>query len=75
MARIWISRFDPELVNVFKRLFIGIGIKTIGYLTISAGIFLSIKDKGLALLIVCTGALFVVFGWILIYIALRGARR
>lgn len=74
MAKIWISRFDPELVDVFKRLFVGIGVKTIGYLTITAGIFLAIKDKNLALQIVVCGVILVVIGWVLIVKALRQAK-
>lgn len=71
MAKIWISRFDPELARAFKRLFVGIGVKTVGYLTITAGIFLAIKDKSLALNIVFVGIMLVAFGWILIFRALK----
>ena len=74
MAKVWISRFDPELIHVFKRLFIGIGVKTIGYLTIAAGIFLAIRDKNLAYKIVYIGVFLVISGWSLIYIALRQSK-
>lgn len=74
MAKIWISRFDPELANAFKRLFVGVGVKTIGYLTITAGIFLAIKDRSLAFQIVLAGVVLVVIGWVLIVRALRQAK-
>mgnify|MGYP007013855486 CR=1 FL=1 len=71
MARIWLARFDPKLVEVFRRLFLGLGIKTVGYLIIAAGIFFSIKDKDIALFAVILGAFLVIFGWMLIYRALK----
>lgn len=54
------------------RLLFGIGLKTIGYMTIAAGIFLSIGNRDLALRIVLFGILMVIFGWILVIKALRG---
>jgi len=74
VAKIWISRFDPELVSIFKRLFVGIGVKTIGYLTITAGIFLAIKNKNLAFQIVLVGLFLVIVGWVMIIRALRQAK-
>lgn len=74
MAKIWISRFDPELAEAFKRLFVGIGVKTIGYLTITAGIFLAIKNRSLALNIVFVGIILVALGWVLIVRALKQSK-
>ena len=48
------------------RLLLGVGLKTVGYMTIAAGIFLG------ALRVVVFGALMVVFGWGLVIKALRG---
>ena len=53
------------------RLFAGISIKTLGYMVIAAGIFLSLKDKNLAYKIVLFGILMVLSGWGLIIKALR----
>ncbi len=69
----WIFRFDPELMDVYRRLFIGIGVKTFGYLIIAAGIFLSIKNKDLACKTIYVGISLVVLGWLLIYQALKMA--
>ncbi len=54
------------------RLIFGIGLKTLGYMTIAAGIFLSIGNRDVALKVVVFGALMVIFGWGLIIKALRG---
>ena len=54
------------------RLFAGISIKTLGYMVIAAGIFLSLKDKNFAYKIVLFGILMVLSGWGLIIKALRG---
>ncbi|MCS7121911.1 MAG: hypothetical protein NZ895_04865 [Archaeoglobaceae archaeon] len=51
------------------RVLSGIAIKTIGYMVISSGIFLSLKSKDLALKVVVFGTLLVIAGWFLI---LRG---
>ncbi len=53
------------------RLFAGISIKTLGYMVIAAGIFLSLKDKNFAYKIVLFGILMVLSGWGLIIKALR----
>jgi len=63
---------NSKLTILFKKLFLGISIKTIGYLTIASGIFISIKNKDIAFKIVIIGAILVVLGWILIIRALRG---
>ena len=54
------------------RLLFGVWLKTVGYLTIAAGIFLSIGDRDFALRVVVFGVLMVVFGWLLIIKALKG---
>ncbi len=51
----------------------GVGVKTIGYLTITAGIFFAIKDKNLALQIVLSGVFLVIAGWVLVIKALKQA--
>ncbi|HIP62539.1 MAG TPA: hypothetical protein EYH04_00175 [Archaeoglobus profundus] len=61
-----------KLPTLFKKLFLGISIKTIGYLIIASGIFISIKDKDIAFKMMIIGAVLVVLGWILIIRALRG---
>ncbi len=69
-----ISKVDIRSVARF-RLLVGIGIKTIGYMVIAAGIFLSIKDKVLAYKIVIFGVLMVLSGWGLIVQALKTSSR
>jgi len=63
---------NSKLPMLSKKLFLGISIKTIGYLIIASGIFISIKDKDVAFKMIIMGAVLVVFGWILIIRALRG---
>lgn len=63
-----------ELSPLYARILIGVGIKTIGYMLIAAGIFLSLKDKNLALQIVYLGIGFVIVGWIMIIRTLRMAK-
>jgi hypothetical protein len=65
-----VSRIDLRSIATF-RLFVGISIKTLGYLVITAGIFLSIKNKDVAFRIVQFGVLMVVAGWLLIIRALK----
>ncbi len=62
------------LTPLQTRLLVGVGIKSLGYLIVASGIFLSLKDKALALKIVYLGVCFVVFGWFLILRALRLAK-
>jgi len=63
---------NSKLPILSKKLFLGISIKTIGYLIIASGIFISIKDKDVAFKMIIMGAVLVVLGWILIIRALRG---
>ena len=63
---------NSKLIILLKKLFLGISIKTIGYLIIASGIFISIKDKDIAFKMMIIGAVLVVLGWILIIRALRG---
>ena len=63
-----------ELTPAHLRLMIGVGLKSLGYLIIAAGIFLSLKDKALALKVIYIGVSFVIFGWFLMIRALRLAR-
>ena len=63
-----------ELTHLHLRILIGVGIKTLGYLIIAAGIFLSIRDKGLALRAVYLGISLVVVGWFVVIRSLRLAR-
>ena len=63
---------NSKLPMLSKKLFLGISIKTIGYLIIASGIFISIKDKDVAFKMIIMGAVLVVLGWILIIRALRG---
>ena len=63
---------NSKLPMLSKKLFLGISIKTIGYLIIASGIFISIKDKDVAFKMILMGAVLVVLGWILIIRALRG---
>ena len=60
-----------ELTPLHARVLIGVGIKSLGYLIIASGIFLSLKDKNLALKVVYVGVCFVVFGWFLVLRALK----
>jgi len=60
-----------KLPIISKRLFLGISIKTIGYLIIASGIFISIKNKDVAYKMIIIGAILVLLGWILIIRALR----
>jgi ABC-type antimicrobial peptide transport system permease subunit len=67
-----LTRFDAELIKVFRSLFVGIAVKTLGYLMLGAGIFMSfLLDKNLGYNIVIAGATMVIAGWIMIYRALR----
>ncbi len=63
-----------ELTPLHLRLLIGVGVKSLGYLIVAAGIFLSLKDKALALKVVYIGVSFVIFGWFLVFRALRLAK-
>ena len=63
---------NSKLPILSKKLFLRISIKTIGYLIIASGIFISIKDKDVAFKMIIMGAVLVVLGWILIIRALRG---
>jgi len=63
-----------ELTHLHLRILIGVGIKTLGYLIIAAGIFLSIRDKELALKVVYIGISLVVVGWVMIIRSLRLAK-
>ncbi len=54
-----------ELSALYARMSIGTGIKTLGYLLITAGIFLSWKNKHLALQLVYFGVGFVAVGWLI----------
>ena len=60
-----------KLPIISKRLFLGISIKTIGYLIIASGIFISIKNKDVAYKMIIIGAILVLLGWILIIKTLR----
>lgn len=63
-----------ELTHLHLRILIGVAIKTLGYLIVAAGIFLSIKDKTLALKVVYIGVSFVVVGWVVVIRSLRLAK-
>jgi len=63
-----------ELTPQHLRLLMGIGVKSLGYLIVAAGIFLSLKDKTIALKVIYVGVSFVIFGWFLIVRALRLAK-
>jgi len=63
-----------RLEPLYVRIFIGAGIKSIGYLIVAVGIFLSLKDKSLAIKVVYTGVCFVVFGWFVIIRSLKLAK-
>ncbi len=60
-----------ELTPLHARVLIGVGIKSLGYLIIASGIFLSLKDKNLALKVVYIGVCFVIFGWFLVLRAFK----
>ncbi len=63
-----------ELSPLYARILIGVGIKTIGYILIAAGIFLSLRDKNLALQIVYLGVGLVLVGWMMIIRTLHMAK-
>ena len=67
-------RFDAETVAMLKVLLAGVWIKTLGYLTIGAGIFLAPVSK-LATAVIILGFVLVVIGWALMYRALVMSRR
>jgi|GEM_PF-5887992 hypothetical protein len=70
MAVSSLSRIDWKTIATF-RLIAGIVLKTMGYMVIAAGIFISLRSRELALKIVEFGVLMVIFGWILVVIALK----
>ncbi len=62
---------DPKLIRELKRLAIGVGMKTIGYLLIAGGIFLPLINKKMGYTAIYAGVILVVAGWVYIYVALK----
>jgi uncharacterized membrane protein len=62
---------DPKLIRELKRLAVGVGMKTIGYLLIAVGIFLPLVNKKMGYTAVYAGLILVVAGWVYIYVALK----
>ncbi len=62
---------DPKLVRELKRLAVGVGMKTIGYLLIAVGIFLPLVNKKMGYAAVYAGLILVVAGWVYIIVALK----
>lgn len=75
MARVYIPRCDPKLAEAFRKVSVGLGVKTLGYLFIVGGIFFILKDKEFALQIVATGVFLVIMGWIMVWIGLKKSSR
>ncbi len=50
---------------------LGVSVKSLGYLIIASGVFLSPLNKELALKVICSGVTLVIFGWFLILRALK----
>jgi len=67
-------RFDAETFAMLKVLLAGVWIKTLGYLTVGAGIFLAPVSK-LSTAVITLGLILVAIGWILVYKALIMSRR
>lgn len=63
-----------NLTPLHIRVLLGVGIKSLGYLIVAAGIFLSLRDKNLALKTVYIGVCFVIFGWFVVLRALKLAK-
>lgn len=63
-----------NLTPLHIRILIGVGIKSLGYLIVASGIFLSLRDKSLSLKVIYIGVCFVIFGWFLIVRALKLAK-
>ena len=62
---------DPKLVRELKRLAIGVGMKTIGYLMVAVGIFLPLFNKKMGYAAVYGGVMLIVAGWLYIVVALK----
>ncbi|AEA47543.1 hypothetical protein [Archaeoglobus veneficus] len=67
-------KFDAETIAMLRVLLAGIWIKTIGYMTVGAGIFLAPVSRA-AQLIIAFGFVLVAVGWSLVYRALVMSRR
>jgi len=62
---------DPRLVRELKRLSIGVGMKTIGYLLVAVGIFLPLFNKKLGFAAIYGGVMLIVAGWVYIVLSLK----
>jgi len=64
-------RYDAEFIRLLKTLLAGVWIKTIGYVTIGAGIFMGAVNEEAGKMTILIGATFVIVGWMLVYKALK----
>ena len=64
-------RADPLTRKVLKLFFVGSGVKFLGYVIITMGIFTGLMDKQDGLWIVVVGVMIVILGWLIIYKAYR----
>lgn len=62
---------DPKLVRELKRLAIGVGMKTLGYLLVAVGIFLPLFNRKLGYTAVYAGVMLIIAGWVYIVVALK----
>ncbi len=63
-----------QIEPLYFRLFAGLGVKTMGYFLIAAGIFLSIGNAYLAIRVVYLGVFLVAVGWVIVIRTLRMSR-
>ncbi len=64
-------RADPLTRKVLKLFFIGSGVKFLGYIIVTAGIFMGLSDREIGIRMIAIGVLVVTVGWLIIYKAYR----
>ena len=69
------NRRENDLLKLKLHILFGSALKTIGYMLIAAGIFLSLKDKLSAIKVVQLGVFLVISGWLIIIRYLLIARK
>ena len=65
------KRVDPITRKVLKLFFIGSGVKFVGYVFVTAGIFMGLADKQKGLQMICLGIVAIAIGWGIIYKAYK----